>query len=121
MMEPSGCYGLKVVVHGPDCKDKQAKYQVNGWDDTYWVDTPDEVLAIIRQDLERDLDAPAKFEMESPLELLGTLKDHVIDSVEIKYAGGQAHVEISGHTGGPAHETLNTKTVSFSIPIEEGS
>ena len=59
-MEPSGCYGLRVDVHGPDCEDKQAKYLVHGWDDVYWVETIDEVLAVIKQDLERDPDAKRK-------------------------------------------------------------
>lgn len=56
-MEPFGCYGLKIVIHGPDCEEKQAKYMVNGWDDTYWLEAIDQVLTVIRQDLERDPDA----------------------------------------------------------------
>lgn len=57
----------------------------------------------------------SEFKMKSPLELLKTLEGYVVNSVEIKYTGPRADVEISAYE----HGNLKHKTVSFSI--EEAS
>ena len=56
-----------------------------------------------------------KFKMRSQLELLKNLEGYIVNSVEIKYTGPRADVEISAYE----HGNLKHKTVSFSI--EEAS
>lgn len=62
MREPIGCYSLDVTIHSSDCKDKQSKYFVHGYDDVYWLDTVEQVLSVLRRELERDTELSQKTE-----------------------------------------------------------
>lgn len=49
------CGGLKIIVHGPDCKDRfdQTPYKLEGFDDTYCCDTLKELKQAINNELDR--------------------------------------------------------------------